>query len=163
MVEIIAQTALEKYKKIQEENKYLDQMFEAQQDIFDEIQQYDYSEEIEELDKEINDIQSHIDNSQQYLASLLAPKEDNEPEASKILKNIILQLQMQILSCIKSNADNNNLNVPIQNLILIEDSINKVIEELVAKGKLPETEEQKTARYKKLDDHGSKLMKVLNI
>lgn len=162
-IEILAKAALESFAKTEEENKYLSVISEAQQDIFDEIQQYEYDEEIEKLDKEIQQVQDKIEASHKFLMNLLTKSKEKEDDASIILKNSILQLHSLLINCTAKTLEQNQILVPIQNVLLIEDAIIKLIEKLVASGKIIETDEERDNRYLQLDMHGKRIMNLLEI
>ena len=113
--------------------------------------------------KEIQHIQTLINNSQQYLSQKLTKdnQKSQENEIGTILATVITQIQKQISRIISDALNQNQTSVDIKQLLLLINEINKIIDALIASGKYIETSEENEKRSKRLDDLGLNAMSLL--
>jgi hypothetical protein len=137
------------------ERQNLEAMFEAQQDIFDEIQQIDCRNEIEEKEIEIEAIEGEITKARDFLENLLN-KKPKETTKNEILGKIILQIQAVIIYLEQKSTSSGFCD--LREMLILIDQINKVIENLINSKLMIETEEEMRERSKKLDDLGVKVL-----
>ena len=156
-MEILSEKLNNELEKRMMEREKLENMFEAQQDIFDEIQQIDPRDEIEEKEKEIKKYEEEICKHRDYLESLLnrKPKKSSKNE---IIGKIIYQVQKAIFLLERKSLETGSCD--IKDILILTDQINQIIEKLIDSNLMKETEEEAQARAKKLDDLGIKILQL---
>ena len=167
-IQLLIKTCHQKHEDVTNKNVQLRQLLEAQQEIIrDFANSVDYKklEEQKEINEQMEEnLDNSIGSSSAYLHSLIEspPKPSKTNQASEILKDIIIDIQGQLLGICKQCIDQNSLSVPITAVLDVEQQMNMFEDKLCESRKFPESRDRKMQRLKIRNDHYDRVMKFLN-
>lgn len=167
---LVALEAEKKFRAAASANEDLARMCQAQGVIISDIADSfpDAAEmvnQMSEMDKELELINSQIQSAQEFLMELLTTPQAKSDGAKPgiVLKSVIENTIQLIQQDCQIAAQNGSTHVSLLQILNIEDQINKLIQDMEERDMYPETESQLQQRNNRMKVHNEKIVEFLQL
>lgn len=163
----LAQKGTENLEKQTQEQARIQSLLENQQNIMEEVySSYGDTKEIVEKISEIDELTKSLDeniaNGAKFLSDLLTKKpKSQKDQIGDLIGDLIINFQDAALALLAKYISNAEIEIPISEIISIEDEIKSTVDSLIEKGIYIETSTERLDRQRKYQQHVEKLYHLI--
>lgn len=137
----------------------------AQDKITNELysNQNDLQDQIQELSQKSSNLNEQIIYYQNILAKLLSKKHSEKSiNFSSIIKDTLLDFEIQILSLAKDASQSEHCSIPITAIFDLENQLDSIIDNLIDQNNFPETPEETERRQAVQNSHSERVLSFIS-
>jgi hypothetical protein len=163
---LLPKAAESRFRRAADTKVRLVQAGRSQKDVIDDLSlslpdTKDIQSEIAAIDEKIAGVNAQLQQAQDALLNTLAANEQSDSVGGDIIKTLLSNCELALLSIAKAAADKGQIAVSLLPLIELEDDLAKTIEKLNEKGDYPESQEEARERMAAQHAHAGKVIQFL--